>query len=121
VKRRIIAAGQYSASNVELQNNVDGESVLTAAKRLLTRREPRKVMIVLSDGQPSAVGIPAHLQSHLKRAVQTCEDMGIEMIGIGIETDSVKYYYPKHVVLRHANELPAAVMGELKRFLIARN
>jgi cobalamin biosynthesis protein CobT len=98
--------------------NVDGESVMLAALRLLKRREQRKVMIVLSDGYPAAYGIEEHLAEHLKHTVQVIEKMGVEAVGIGIMDESVKGFYPQSVVIEELDKLPAAVMGEIKRFLI---
>ncbi|WEU67325.1 DNA polymerase III subunit alpha [Xanthomonas phage JGB6] len=39
-----------------MANNVDGESVEIAGRRLLQRKESRKIMIVMSDGSPAADG-----------------------------------------------------------------
>jgi cobalamin biosynthesis protein CobT len=66
IRRRIIGAGGGRGfdTQVSLANNVDGESLLLAARRLFLRKEKRKVMIVLSDGQPHANGVIRHLASH---------------------------------------------------------
>jgi hypothetical protein len=103
-----------------LSQNVDGECVQIAANRLLQQREPRKVMIVLSDGNPSC-GSPyiRELCSDLHRVVQHVRKVGIEIIGIGIMTDVVKRFYPKHIVLNNVADLPKTVMGELKRILVS--
>lgn len=104
---------------VEMNNNVDGESVEVAARRLMRRTEPRKVLIVLSDGFPAADGyVHGALYRHLKETVEATEKAGIEVIGIGIQSDSVKQFYPKNIVLNKVEDLPKAVMGELKKILM---
>lgn len=94
--------------------NVDGECLEYAAVRLLKRKEPRKVMLVLSDGQPAGASNAA---AHLKTVVGDLVKNGIDIAGIGIQDDSVRHFYPKHMVLHNVEDLPGIVMGELKRVL----
>lgn len=98
-----------------LNGNIDGESLEYAAARLIRRSEKRKVMIVLSDGQPAG---SAKSGPHLKYVVQNLEKQGIECIGIGIKDRSVAKYYPKHVVLHDAAQLPNEVMTAIKKILL---
>jgi len=116
VKKRFAAA----EDNISLRNNVDGESIEVATQRLLKRPERRKILIVLSDGEPAFYGSGGGglAKRHCKHAVEMAEKMGVETIGIGIMDDAVKHYYPKHVVLKKLEDLPGAVMGELKKILI---
>lgn len=102
-----------------LANNVDGEAVETATLRLLKRKEKRKVLIVLSDGFPAAEGDTTELYSHLHQAVEDATRLGVEVIGIGIQSNAVKSFYPQYVVLEDLGKLPSAVMGEIKRILTA--
>jgi hypothetical protein len=98
-----------------LNGNIDGESLEYAAERLLKRMEKRKVMLVLSDGQPAG----GHKSGpHLAAVVKQLGKMGIECIGIGIMDDSVSKYYPKFTVLRKAEDLPGQVMTEIKKILL---
>lgn len=110
VKRRIA----YQV-NVQygLNNNTDGESLEYAALRLIPRRERRKVMLVLSDGQPVGSGSGWHLKDTVKKLTK----MGIETVGIGINSNAVENFYPRSMVLNRVEDLPVAVMGELKRIL----
>jgi cobalamin biosynthesis protein CobT len=97
-----------------LQGNIDGESLEYAAERLLKRQEKRKVMMVLSDGQPAG----SHKSGpHLSYVTRQLEKMGIECIGIGILDSSVKKYYPKWTVLKDVNDLPNQVMKEIQAIL----
>jgi len=101
-----------------LRSNVDGECVEIAARRLLARKEAGKIMIVLSDGYPAAAGSRADLESHLKGVVQEVSRAGVNVVGIGIESDAVKKFYPKNIVLNSVSELPNAVIKELRHLLM---
>jgi len=120
VKRRFSRAAMTQGF---LCNNVDGECVETAGFRLLKRKEERKVLIVLSDGSPAAASNMGYskrengLNEHLKGVVEDLAKLKVETIGIGIQDGSVKHFYPRHMVLRETEDLPGAVMGELKRIL----
>lgn len=101
-----------------LSQNVDGECIQIAAARLKQQKAERHVMIVLSDGEPAAMAARG-LSAHLKKTVKTVSSAGVEVIGIGIESNAVKSFYPKHIVLNDAAELPGRVMAELTRLLLA--
>lgn len=111
VKKRIAYMANAQRGMV---TNIDGESLEYAAIRLMKRREGRKVMLVLSDGQPSGA---ANAAGHLKQTTEKLEKMGIDLVGIGIQDQSVRRFYKNHIVLSRVEDLPAQVMGELKRIL----
>jgi cobalamin biosynthesis protein CobT len=114
VKRRF-AIAPYTCP---MSGNTDGEAVRFAGNRLALRTEPRKVLIVLSDGHPAGMSrFPEEIYSDLHRAVEECEKKRIETIGVGIMDDSVRTFYPKAVVLKDLAELPKQVMKELKGIL----
>ncbi|UIN38324.1 cobaltochelatase CobT-related protein [Methylobacterium oryzae] len=114
IKRRFAAAPHQDF----MGSNVDGESLEYAAYRLLRRKETRKVLLVLSDGNPVADGDVPALRRHLKDTVKAVEARGIETVGIGILTDAPRHYFPKFALLNNAADLPKCVMGELKRILL---
>jgi cobalamin biosynthesis protein CobT len=102
----------------QLRENVDGECVQIAAYRLRQRKENRKVMIVLSDGNPACSGEPVILHDHLKKVVPEIEKSGIEIIGIGIKSPAVSRFYKKYVILDEIEALPGEVLNQLKSLLI---
>jgi len=102
-----------------LRSNVDGESVEIAARRLMARREAGKIMLVLSDGYPAAAGNSADLNRHLKQKVKEIAASGVNIVGIGIQSDAVRQFYPKSLVLNTVDDLPAVVIKELRQLLIA--
>lgn len=111
VKQRIAYMANAQRGMV---TNVDGESLEYAAIRLLKRREKRKVMLVLSDGQPSGA---ANAAGHLKQTVEKLEKLGIDLVGIGIMDAAVRRFYTNHIVLQQIEDLPTQVMQELKKIL----
>lgn len=101
-----------------LRNNIDGECVEIAARRLMARKESGKVMIVLSDGYPAGSGDAGKLNIHLQEVVKKTMKNGVDVIGIGIMSDSVRKFYPKAVVINEVDELPTTVIKELRHLLI---
>ena len=116
VTRRFAHLGNKQYDRME--ENCDPESVDMAARRLITRPEERKILMVLSDGQPAFRGDMYTARKQLLKVVHDIENAGIEVIGIGIEDSSVSSYYPKHVVISDVMDLPAAIMGEMQRLLL---
>lgn len=100
-----------------MRNNVDGECVEIAGRRLLARRETGKILIVLSDGAPHAYGYTNTLQPHLKKVVENLTRAGVKVIGIGIQSNDVRKFYPKNFVINKVDELPAVVMKELRQLI----
>jgi cobalamin biosynthesis protein CobT len=105
----------YLSTGNGADQNVDGESVEIAAKRLLKRRESRRVLLVLSDGEPAGAlgwadeGIVGTCDTygarHLRGTVRRYEREGLEIVGIGICTDAPKKYYTQHVTYRRPEQL----------------
>jgi len=101
-----------------MANNVDGESLMWAARRLAMRKEPKKVMIVLSDGMPAAHSPLAVLERHLREVVQEINQAGIHTIGIGIQTKAVSLFYPDYIVVNKVEDLQGTVLGQLEKILV---
>lgn len=114
-QRERIACAKYRPY---LMGNVDGESIRYAAHRLMQRQEERKVMIVLSDGQPAFTSVKRAPEADLKRAVADVQRLGVETIGIGIMSNAVETFYDNYAVLHNASELPTEIMRQLKKILL---
>ena len=95
--------------------NVDYLNVRTAAASLLQRREPKKMLIVLSDGQPS--GFRSELEVFCKALHKRSE---LELLGVGIQSSKVDRYYPNHVVVNELSELSTVVAERIARTLLGR-
>jgi cobalamin biosynthesis protein CobT len=88
---------------------------------MLHRKEQRKLMFVLSDGQPSACSINGYdgCTAFLKHVVHSIEKSKlIEIMGIGIEDSSVRQFYSKYKVIQDTSELESALFSVLKNKLI---
>lgn len=60
-------------------------------------------MIVLSDGEPHAVG--RGFANDLRKAVGDIEQTGIDLYGVGIQTTAPKRFYTKSVVIHNLPDL----------------
>ena len=105
---------------VSMESNVDGESIEYAARRLSRQSASRHVMIVLSDGEPAAYTRCSRdvLMNDLKNRVKRIEGAGIDVVGIGIQSDAVRRFYKKNVVIQNVTELPGVVMHQLRDLLL---
>jgi cobalamin biosynthesis protein CobT len=103
-------------------HNIDGEAVRAAVERLQMRPKQRKVLFVLSDGYPEA-GSVAEVQQkqtkYLHDVVQQSRIQGVEVVGIGIQSESVKQFYkPQCIVVNQLNDLPRVVLSQLRDILM---
>lgn len=114
VVRQRIAYAMFAQN--DLAENIDGESLLYEVDRIMKQPEKRKVIIVLSDGQPAgAFNVGPHL-AYVTDKIQ--REKQVELVGIGILDDSVRDYYKNYFVLDKVDDLPKRVMNELRRILI---
>jgi cobaltochelatase CobT len=97
-----------------LKENIDGEALDWAHKRLLARPEQRKILMVISDGAPvddSTLSVNAgnYLERHLRHIIEEIETRSpVELIAIGIGHD-VTRYYRRAVTIVDAEELGGAM------------
>ena len=110
-KEKIVERGAWSAEN--MQSNADGDSILVAYNRILQRPEPKKLIIVMSDGQPA--GDRGDAMSFTKQVVKNIEkDHKVDIMGIGILDRNVELIYSNRVVIDRAGDIPAALIDVLK-------
>jgi hypothetical protein len=77
-------------------HNIDGEVVEFAARRLLNRKEERKILFSLCDGEPcGGQGNDDVLGENIKRVAKTARLMGVEVYGVGIGCKGPGEYYGK--------------------------
>jgi cobalamin biosynthesis protein CobT len=108
---------RFDGKNVRA-NNIDPIAVENALRDLAQREEERKILIVLSDGQPAFHGDIAASYEHLREVVKQGERSGMEVIGIGIMTNAVEKYYEKNAVIKKVEELPSTLMSQLRQILL---
>jgi cobaltochelatase CobT len=101
-----------------LKENIDGEALDWAHKRLLARTEQRKILMVISDGAPvddSTLSVNAgnYLERHLRHIIAEIETRSpVELIAIGIGHD-VTRYYRRAVTIVDAEELGGVMTEKL--------
>lgn len=99
-------------------NNCDPESVKWAANRLSMRKEKRKILIVMSDGQPTTGdGDMRLLRGALKNTVDAIMRSGMEVVGMGIMDNAVTEFYKDNVVIHDIKDLPTKAMQKLTKLL----
>ena len=101
-----------------LKENIDGEALLWAYRRLLVRPEHRRILMVISDGAPVddstlSVNPGNYLEKHLREVIRDIEARDqVELIAIGIGHD-VTRYYRRAVTIVDAEELGGTMMKKL--------
>jgi len=101
-----------------LKENIDGEALDWAHKRLLARSEQRKILMMISDGAPVddstlSVNPGNYLERHLRWVIEEIETRSpVELIAIGIGHD-VTRYYRRAVTIVDAEELGGAMTEKL--------
>ncbi|RDI61960.1 cobaltochelatase subunit CobT [Microvirga subterranea] len=101
-----------------LKENIDGEALDWAHKRLLGRPEQRRILMVISDGAPVddstlSVNPGNYLERHLRFIIDEIETRSpVELIAIGIGHD-VTRYYRRAVTIVDAEELGGVMTEKL--------
>ena len=101
-----------------LKENIDGEALEWAHRRMLGRPEQRKILMVISDGAPvddSTLSVnPANfLEKHLRDVIAMVERRkAVELIAIGIGHD-VTRYYQRAVTITDVEQLAGAMTEQL--------
>ena len=101
-----------------LKENIDGEALEWASKRIMSRSEARKILMVISDGAPVddstlSVNSASYLEKHLRDVITMIENKKlIELIAIGIGHD-VTRYYEHAVTITDVEQLAGAMTEQL--------
>ena len=101
-----------------LKENIDGEALEWAHRRMINRREQRKILMVISDGAPvddSTLSVnPAnYLEKHLRDVIAMVEKRKlVELLAIGIGHD-VTRYYDRAVTITDVEQLAGAMTEQL--------
>ncbi|MFW2588275.1 cobaltochelatase subunit CobT [Sagittula sp. SSi028] len=101
-----------------LKENIDGEALEWAHRRMVGRPEARKILMVISDGAPvddSTLSVnPAnYLEKHLRDVIAMVEKRRqVELLAIGIGHD-VTRYYDRAVTITDVEQLAGAMTEQL--------
>jgi cobaltochelatase CobT len=101
-----------------LKENIDGEALEWAHRRLTGRPEARRILMVISDGAPVddstlSVNPASYLEKHLRDVIAMIERRRqVELIAIGIGHD-VTRYYGRAVTITDVEQLAGAMTEQL--------
>lgn len=111
------------------QDNRDGYAIRVMSERLVMRPEKQKVLLIFSDGEPSAMDYYEEGIVDTHEAVQQARKQGLEVIGIFLADGEVQeddremmrnIYGSWNVVVPHVSELPDHLSPLLRKLLINR-
>jgi cobalamin biosynthesis protein CobT len=86
-----------------------GEAMLCAARELASTRKERKVLIVITDGEPNQPGSVMYVNRMIEPFV--------DVYAIGINSTAVQTYFKQHAVIHSVGELQQALFNIAGRFL----
>ena len=101
-----------------LKENIDGEALEWALKRLQARPEQRRIMMVISDGAPvddatQSQNKTGMLENHLRLVIDKIENRSeVELVAIGIGHD-VTRWYKRAVTIMDVEQLGGAMTEKL--------
>lgn len=101
-----------------LKENIDGEALEWAHRRMAARPEARKILMVISDGAPVddstlSVNSANYLEKHLRDVIEMVEKRRmVELIAVGIGHD-VTRYYDRAVTITDVEQLAGAMTEQL--------
>ena len=105
-----------------LKENIDGEALTWAYRRLNLRREKKKILIVISDGAPVddstlSANAPDILDNHLKDVVNQIQKKNkVHLLAIGIGHD-VSKYYSNAFIIEDVDSLGDVIIENLSKML----
>ena len=101
-----------------LKENIDGEALEWAYRRIMARPEQRRIMMVISDGAPVDDATQSQnktglLESHLRMVIDKIENRSeVELVAIGIGHD-VTRWYKRAVTIMDVEQLGGAMTEKL--------
>ncbi|MHB8697771.1 MAG: vWA domain-containing protein [Sulfuricaulis sp.] len=106
-----------TASRYEAVNASGGtpmtEAIWWGACQLAVREEPRKIMLVVTDGDPDRI-------ESARETIRIVGDCDVEMMGLGIQSHSVTGLFPVHAVIDTTDQLASAMFGMLQSALLSK-
>jgi nitric oxide reductase activation protein len=111
----VLPHGQLPGSKIRYPPEPEGQTPLDAAVRyaastMLNVTEPRRIMLILTDGEPDSAWTA-------EVAIQEAGALGIEVVCLGIETIVCPEIFPRHEVVRSVQDLPEKTFKLLEHML----
>ena len=109
---------RFEEGTNQMAENSDGDLLLSAAQTLVNAKGKRKILIVLSDGSPSACDTRGERDGcypFAKDVIQSLDKSpALELYGVGILDRSVQEFYSNYVVVNEIDELESSLLTVLK-------
>lgn len=106
---------RFHRASACLWENTDGDAIAYAAATLAARKEQRKVLLVLSDGEPAGRLLHGDIRRYTKDVIERIEKSNIDIYGVGLLDKSVKRFYTNHVIVDSVDELTPTILKLLDR------
>lgn len=109
------------------EDNRDGYSIRVITERILERRENYKVLLVFSDGEPSAEGYDQNGIIDTQQAVSEAKKQGIDVIGMFLANNKINeqtnemmkhIYGSERVMISDVAYLPEYFLPVLRRLIL---
>jgi cobaltochelatase CobT len=102
--------------------NSDPDALRVMGERLLARREPKKVLLFLSDGAPCNGEVTAAATMAFRRELEILQKRGVLVFGFGMEADLRMYFSNpnQHITVTTENlaEMPRLMLKKLESILL---
>lgn len=106
----------YAIADIKAKTgNCDSAALYYMEKELLRTKNKDKICIIFSDGEPTEC-----TGTELVEQVRHMERSGIRVIGIGIDFESIKEYYPNNANGKNLREMFDIVSDILKQYVLER-
>lgn len=115
--QRSVLHGRLAGAGSRMGGNSDGDALMITYARQQSLRNPRKIIIVLSDGCPVEAGNEDG-DATLRSAIAEIRSKGTELYGIGIGDANVRRFYStKAPVVNKPTDVAPALLEVLRDIL----
>ena len=87
-KYKLVEANEH----IQMRDNDDGESLRQFASEIAKSKKERKMMIVISDGEPSSCAQRGDEKKDLHRAIKEIRESGTDIYAVGLSTNVERFY-----------------------------
>ncbi len=105
------------AASSRMAGNADGENIMWEYSKISARPEAKKLMIVLSDGQP-ADSKCGDIYGFTAEVIKRVEKSNVGIIGIGIESKAVERFYKRYRLLKSSEQIESTLLDILSNEVI---
>jgi cobalamin biosynthesis protein CobT len=118
--RRARSRLAYMSTGYLLRNNADGEALRWVGERLSRIKSDRKILIVISDGEPALeCSKPQTLIPKTRLEEVTLRESGIEVFGLGVGSNAVSSIYTNSATIKSAEEIEGVLVERLSTWLLS--